>query len=901
MRVGAVEETLTVTGASPIVDTRNVRTQNVISRELLDTLPTGKSTQAYIAVTVGAWAAPSTQDVGGNRGETGAHMAIHGGRQSDAKLLYDGMGYNHALGPSGGGFRFYNPNQAAAQEIVLETGGISAQSETAGIQMNLVPKDGGNTLRSALYMNGTGPALQGTNLTDDLQSRGLTTTPGVKKIYDVGGDVGGPIKRDKLWFYTALRWWNAEEFVPGNYFDKSPTMFPETLFYVPDESRPAYLSIPNQDYTFRMLWQATLKNKFSFLQSLQNNCYCFNFVNNNHAPEASTRARYYPEGISQVTWTYPATERVLLQAGATYNINDFSNLRPEEQEPNAIPITELSTGYVYNSRAGMGYNDYAEHKRGDQVNGRFSASYVTGSHAFKTGLYFYVGGYNQKVTLNEPPISYEFLKPTAEALPKPVSVAYWASPNSILSMVQNLGLYAQDQWSVGRFTVNVGVRMDYLRAWNPEQTKPGGTFVPELHIERMDDVPNWKDLSPRLGLSYDVFGNGKTAIKGSLGRYVLGEGTTIAFATNPAGAIVTNAKRAWSDNGDYVPQESELGALSNALFGTVQINTHYADEVLRGFMVRPYTWQGTAAVQHELRSGLGLTVGYFRTSYGNYTVVDNIALTPSSFDSFCVTAPTDARLPGGGGNRICGLYDVTPAEFGRVDNLVRPASDYGSPSEVYNGVDVIINARLRNGIGIAGGFNTGRTVIDNCYQNDQPQLVAPVLPNYTSVPPGGGGQGSGMTPRLPEFCRAILPFKGQTQIKLNGFFPLPWELAGSVVFQNLSGIPIAAGQSFTNSQIVPELGRNLAACGTTTNCTAAVAINLLPPYQNFENRLTQVDLRLTKTMRFGRTRLQGTFDVYNAFNAATILVRNDTFGPRWGRPNQVLAARLVKLGAQFDF
>ena len=128
----------------------------------------------------------------------------------------------------------------------------------------------------------------------------------------------------------------------------------------------------------------------------------------------------------------------------------------------------------------------------------------------------------------------------------------------------------QDQWTVlQKLSLNLGLRFDSLHAWVPAQTRPAGPYVPAFSFEKLDNQPLWKDLSPRVGIAYDLFGNGKSALKASIGRYVIGLGTGIADITDPANSIVTQASRNWNDvNRDYVPQESELGALSPSTFGT---------------------------------------------------------------------------------------------------------------------------------------------------------------------------------------------------------------------------------------------------------------------------------------------------------------------------------------------
>jgi hypothetical protein len=301
----------------------------------------------------------------------------------------------------------------------------------------------------------------------------------------------------------------------------------------------------------------------------------------------------------------------------------------------------------------------------------------------------------------------------------------------------------------------------------------------------------------------------------------------------------------------------------------VRVTTRYADDVLLGSGNRGYNWQGSASIQHELRPGIGLNVGYFRSWLGNFRVTDNLAVTPADYDPFCITAPQDARLPGGGQNQICGLYDVRPAKFGQFEGLVSQASHFGEQTQVYNGVDVTVSARLGGGRMISGGLSTGQTVTDNCFVVDSPQL---------------------------QFCRVTLPFRGQTQVKFSGIYPLPWDLQLSSTFQDIPGIPISASYVATNAQIAPSLGRDLAA---GTRGTALV--ELIEPNTLFEDRIRQLDVRLTRSFRVGQARLQGMFDVYNVFNASPILAMNTRFGPVWLNAQEIMAGRLFKFGAQLDF
>jgi hypothetical protein len=458
--------------------------------------------------------------------------------------------------------------------------------------------------------------------------------------------------------------------------------------------------------------------------------------------------------------------------------------------------------------------------------------------------------------------------------------------------LRSVGYYGQDQWTVKRLTLNLGLRFDTFNAHSLPVDLPPSRFLPARHFDAVDNVPNWKDLNPRFGIAYDLFGTGRTAVKFSLGRYGLSQGVTIAEANNPAQAIVSSTNRTWNDSffpvgdrrrGDFVPDcdlsspigNGECGPMSASNFGTTGIATRYSDDVLTG---RDYNWQTSASIQHELLSGVALNFGYYRTWYGNFRTTDNLAVTPADYDPFCITVPVDPRLPNSG-SQLCGLYDLSPTKFGLLDNVIDLASRYGKASEVYNGIQASVNARFGGRGTVSGGISTGQTDFNNCFVVDSPQAL--------------------------KFCHYRLPWRAQTQVKFSGTYELPGGVQLSGVFQNLGGAPIAGTYVATNAQIRESLGRNLGQCGAAATCTGTVTIaNLFEPNTLYEGRLTQLDARVMKGFRVGGARLRGMADVYNLFNANTVLASNGRYGGTttpWPLPTSILGARTLKLGVDLAF
>jgi hypothetical protein len=374
------------------------------------------------------------------------------------------------------------------------------------------------------------------------------------------------------------------------------------------------------------------------------------------------------------------------------------------------------------------------------------------------------------------------------------------------------GFFVQDRWTIKRLTANLGVRMDWLQTSVPDQVLPASVWLSEQHFDGRD-VIDWKDLSPRLGIAYDLFGTGKTAVKVAVARFVDGETIGLTGQVNPMNAISTNDSRTWTDansdfsiyNADGSVQLNELGPTGNANFGTPIISTSFDNDVLNGWFKRGYSWETDLSIQHELLPRMGVSALYYRRSTGNTRVTDDRTLTPASYDGpFCVAAPTtDARLSNAG-QQICGLYDIKPAfrATSGTNSFVTFADTLGlRRDDVNSGVELSVNARLPRGAFVSGGASFANRHQNNCDVVDNPEGT--------------------------RFCDQDSSYR--PDIKINGSYPLPLDVRVSATYRGLAGPQIAATWAVPNSVIQAALGRSLAACPATGTCRSTKSVALLEP------------------------------------------------------------------------
>ncbi len=899
LRVGALEETITVTGEAPAVDVQSTTKQQVISSELIDALPTGRSTAALGVLIAGVNA--SAVDVGGTLGGANTQISAHGGRAGDQRMLQNGSLINDVqtatAGQSGA-----TPNLGAAAEVTIDTSSLSAEQPTGGVFINYILRDGGNSFKGTAFAAFANEHMTSSNFTQRLKDRGLTAVNSIQSNWDINPGFGGPIKRDKLWFYAAARDIAAHNYAAGMFYNKN-AFKPNVWTYEPDPSRPALSQRENnQDEQIRVTWQATQKHKITGSIGNNTRCRCPNGISATVSPEAAADGRYLQQVTLIGEWKAPLTNRLLGEAVGFHKSLRWGGMHmrptgsqgggsleisPEELAiyPTLVGVTEQSSGLNYHGPGTVNNTVLGAFNNTTVPNYTYRAalSYVTGSHTAKVGYQDTIGFQQARTYAYEVPYRYRF----NNGVPNQITVfaTPWTAKND---QHHDIGIFVQDRWTINRMTLTGGARFDYFNTGYPEQILGPATLVPNRNWTfPAEDNLNWKDFSWRTGWSYDLLGDGKTAVKVSLNKYLAGVGLGggIGSNTNPITRLTNTTTRTWTDaNRDFIPQcdlinpdaNGECAAMANRAFGT-QTVSQVTDTALRdGWGVRGFNWEFATGLQREIAPRIAVDVAYYRRWYGNFAATDDLNLSPADLDPFSITAPVDSRLPGGGGNTITGLYDRKPSAFGRpVNNITTLSDHYGKQTELWNGFDVSLQARLTNGLTMQGGVSSGKTTTDNC------EILAK-LPEMALL--------ATSTP----YCHVEEPMR--TQVKALGTYIIPRaDVQVSATFQSIpSSTTLAANYNVPSAEAARTLGRPLA--GGAANAT----VNLVAPGVLYGERINQIDLRVGKILRLGQRRATVSLDIYNLTNGDTVTAVNTNYATLW-RPTTVLQARFLKISTQIDF
>jgi hypothetical protein len=901
LEVGALEEAITVTGATPTVDVSSNAKVEVMTAEILEQVPTGRSIQALAQLVSGV--SLNVPDVGGSRAMQQTYMSTRGLTSANNIVTVDGLMVN---GLDGDGAVQQYFNQAMMEEMSYQTSGAGADVSPGGVRMNIVPRDGGNRFASTFFGAWTDKAWQGDNLSDDIVARGLRNGPGVERIYDFNLAVGGPIKKDKLWFFSSGRMWSVDAPVADTFVPPSGTSYRNGVAGCRNGTLQCETGIDDQKIKsglLRLTWQATSKHKFSVYYD-EIDKYRGHGMNAGDDPNTSSQIWTSPIYNSAAA-KYTGTLSNSLLAEAGYSFNHEQYVITNQDGVNKTPFTP--EWYANASRRDQNFtaltNGLANWggRYPDRFNMMAALSYITGSHNIKSGIQYNFGPYINTREANGD--LQQVYAGTTTPFTNPVSVTVYNTPLRYQENLKaDIGIFVQDSWSLNRLTLNGGLRWEYLAHEVAEQTSGNGRFVDARKFDAIA-MPTWKDFAPRFGLVYDVFGTGKTAIKAGFNRY--NESRTTQFATKYNPLALTSANLTWNDlNGDDIAQ-GERGCT----FGTAGCEINFG-QLPSNFGVRSlatvdpdfqrtYNLEYTAGVQHELFPRVSVAATFYRRQFYDLPVTDNLLRTPADYRAVDVVSPLDGE--------VFKAYTVaTTTQLRAVNDFDTNATS--DRKQIYNGGDITFNVRIPGGGTLFGGYTMERTLRVTCDEPDDPNFL-----------------------RFCDDRENDLPWL--KQFKFAGTYPVKWGIQASFSFQSINGRPIGgfsgtaaadrnriAGPGY--GDVGSPIGTRWLITPTTryaANCTgpcrpgelvipgmteAQLLLPLKPGGQELLDRINQLDLSLAKWFEVGGgRRLQLQADLFNITNGNAVLGwRSVNFGTAaYSQVSSILNPRVLRLGVQFKF
>jgi hypothetical protein len=930
LQVGGVAEQITVEATAPIVDVTRLSDPKTVNSTMMSVLPLGnRTTTEILQATV-----PGVQ-----AGALGT-MTYRG--STDTLLTVDGNRTTFLNAFAGAGATTLTLAAEAYQEYSVTTAIDAVDSGNSGMRVNVVPKDGGNQFSGTLFTIYQGLKWTSNNIPEEYRvpPYNLTQGTGNRYQFDINPSFGGPIKRDGLWYQATLRYGNTKVNNLGIYEDSNP----DPRIYQSDVSKAVFNNNEFFNGGIRITWQASPKDKVAGYYDNQRRDQPF-FGLGGFSPDPSS-TMHYGEDYARNTgikWTRTQTSRLLFEAQASA----FGQHLAQRYRGAALPWSPredaATTSYLDLPVATAAISSYSINNvvtnmgiAGDQGHARTRTArgdmtYYTSAHTFRVGGTFFHGNdVSQFRRVGD--IQYLYSAATVGGVttytPNQISANL---PTNIVTRVVDIGLWFQDQWTHNRLTTKLGVRYDGLRSGYPDQFQPASPWLAELRFPGASFL-RWHDITPRASIAYDVFGDGKTALKGGVARFVTGENIGTTRAANPMSRIVRTATAAWTDlNGDFTVYNADRSVQSNEIntgtefqgrfqdstFGSPLITTDYDPDYINGWYKRGYEWETDISISQQILPRLSGTFTWYHRTAGNQIATDNLNITSSSAyytGPFCLRAPTNTGLPDGGAFDVCGLYDQTAlgateaaratTSDGRYANFVTHRTNLGTGegmTDVTNGFDLNLNGRLTNGAFIQGGFDLRTRLTDTCDVIDNPEVRYCRTRNPWTLLPRFTGAYTLQDYESLGFARAIV--RG---IQVSGTYRMDRGATEAALWTACDRITaVCTVNDFANSAALglPTLGRPLRAV------TGQKQIQLIEPNTLYYSYVHVFNARFAKQVNIQRNPLTLGVDLYNLFNAGDTQTFQTAYGftgtpevdRTWSRPLSIIPGRSYRVNATLAF
>lgn len=855
MGVGGIEESVTVSGQSPVVDLTSTSTSATFTSEILEEIPRGRDMQSVVEMSPGVTRA-GAPDVGGSQMAQRPAMSTYG-VEATPKIQVEGI--NITTGSDANTAVYFN--YAGMEEIQTVTSGTSAEVGTPGLHMIAVLKSGGNQFHGQYEASYQGKQTQSSNLTPALIAQGIGNTEDLNYHYFAAADLGGRIIRDKLWFYGGI----SRQHRNGSVLGLVSGPGPDGRYLTGDEPIANDYNTLLTQYNGKVSWQLSKNNRligvwqYGMKAEPQRD-------GDRFRPLEATRDYQDPTGLKKVELQSTINPRMLVNVVGGYGgyFADYNAMRTPLYRGAAFPSKfNRSTGLA------TGGHEISDQRPRDnwQIDGSFSyfpEGSFAGRHELKTGgtWYRYLHGTG---TLDHPHGNYRLIYDDIGGLrDQPVEIVIRNYPTAPRNRVDVHAWYLMDTWRLtNRVTANLGLRVERQNAFVPEQRYPGSTQFPQLFpagdFARVP-VVTWLRALPRLGLAWEI--NTNTVVKASYGQY--NDQYRDADVGNFNGNAQSDITYRWRDldgNGNYTPGEVNLALNGPDFLSITAASNRRVNPDLR----QPVTTEATTSFERELMGNVGVRVGYvFRRRIDLYSFGGINVLRPRSAYNIQLRRRDpgpDGVLGNGddGGTVIISDYDAAY----RGASFVRQVQTNSDTIERYHTIEAAVARRL-----------TGRWMA---------QAAGFAVKNHRWV------EQNFQTPNDDFFP---LDETWNWGMNLSGMYRLPAEVRLAAFLQAKRGVTGQRTNIFRSAD--PDGGTPLRQLSTVT-------LRLEPYGSQRGDTIATTNLRVSKDFRLAARRVSFDVDLFNVFNSGVPTSITWQSGPQFGAINEVLSPRIVRFGGRFSF
>ena len=876
MKVSTLQQEVTVTAPSPTVDVVKSTISTTVPGEVMTALPLSRNMAGIRQF---------------SRGAVGA--SLYGGGSSESGGVMDGINVTET---DDGGLNLGGGTGIAwdmVEEIEVIGAGASAQFyNSANGTINIVMKTGGNKFSSEASVYFTNKDFANVHLpAPDIQALNLAMPSIPVYSYDAAFSLGGPIIQDKLWFQGEFR-----SIKTKNSGDFRPTVINGKQYNNYDRIFPAYVGF------LKLSAQPTKNIRVSAMGHVAYADNPYFYTGWGVTDEANLHTKPFRSyWAGSVLWTVNSSTILDLRAGGLYF--KWKGETTEPGNPDSPSFTDSYTGYSWgNTSQGAASNVYT-FKPSINISltaTKYVDSFLGGDHEFKAGvdwerLHGEWGFYSTRpltwTYYNGSPYYYRALN---NGVTDPIygdgrltyaAIGTTKGSSAQLGLTSRIGGFIQDSFTIKRLTINLGLRADHLTAWSPGRTKGAATdpvalalgatyFQPIYGINPYGSISydTWDNafpyntfFSPRVGLTYNLFGDGRTALKVSFSRQQEG------FVTNNFSSIYPLTNRTftwnwWDDNNNGIPDSPPVDRYKEALGVTplAMISKAYLDAIDPKTRI-PYTDEITAAIEHELVKDVNLAVRYIHKDRkrilasvlwdkptGRYWYTHDLA--PEWWIPFKTTVPAYGSFP---------AQDVTmyflspnaPAQNRRLTNV--PEGAYK-----YHCVEVSFDKRMANGWQLGGSVDFSKLTGNYPMTTGSNALYSGATASWTSVSAYSNAN---------SFVNAYgeMPYSRPILIKLYGSFGLPFQFRFSFFYMHTDGSPWARTVT-----VVPPAAWVAANKVTSTS----YSINVETPGTRWNEASDSLDLRIEKDFKLGPGTLGASVDIFNLLGAYTLTVNKNPAG-----------------------